>query len=124
MWIFKAKSSPFGQIEKLKARMVAKGNEQVEGIDYLETFAPVVHWTTIRSVIALAACKNWTLQHLDVITAFLNGFLSKDIYMIIPHGFLQAGKTCKLIRALYGLRQASRAWYSRIDFFFQNLGLH
>jgi transposase InsO family protein len=123
MWIFKAKYNPSSQIEKLKARIVAKGNEQAHGIDYLETFAPVVRWTTIRSVIALAARNSWQLQHLDVITAFLNGFLSEDIYMIIPPGFPHAGQTCKLIRALYGLRQASRAWYTRIDSFLQTLGL-
>jgi hypothetical protein len=70
MWIFKAKSNPPGKIEKLKPHIIAKGNEQAKGIDYLETFAPVVCWTMIRSVIALATRNNWTLQHLDVITAF------------------------------------------------------
>ena len=97
MWIFKTKSNPSGQVEKLKARIIAKGNEQTEGIDYLETFAPVVRWTTIRTVIALAARQNWPLQHLDVITAFLNGSISEDIYMVIPLGFPHAGRFCKLI---------------------------
>jgi hypothetical protein len=123
MLIFKAKCNPSGHLEKLKARIVAKGNEQAHGIDYLETFALVVRWTTIRSVIALAARNSWQLQHLDVITAFLNGFLSEDIYMVIPPGFPHVGRICKLIRALYGLRQASHAWYTRIDSFLQTLGL-
>lgn len=75
---------------------MAKGNEQTEGIDFLETFAPVVRWTTIRTVIALATRQNWLLQHLDVITAFLNGSISKDIYMTIPPGFLTQGNSASL----------------------------
>ena len=97
MWIFKLKSNPSGQIDKLKARIVAKGNEQTKGIDFLETFAPVVCWITICTIIALAACQNWKIQHLDVITAFLNGSITEDIYMTIPPGFPHAGKTCKLL---------------------------
>ena len=110
------------QDEKQSSWTSRKGNEQTEGIDYLETFAPVVHWITIRFVIELAARESWTLQHLDVISAFLNGSFLEDIYMAIPPGFPHAGRTCKLICALYGLRQASHAWYSRIDSFLQNLG--
>jgi hypothetical protein len=109
MWIFKGKCGLDGKLEKLKARIVAKCNEQEAGIDYLETFAPVVRWPIIRSIIALVARKKWKLQHLDVITAFLHGLIEEDIYMIIPPGFSNAGMACKLKRALYGLRQASRA---------------
>jgi hypothetical protein len=123
MWIFKSKTGPTGQIEKLKVQVVAKGNEQVHGIDYLETFALMVCWTTIRSIIALAAKMHWRLRHLDVITAFLNGLLLEEVYMIIPASFPNAGQTCKLLQALYGLCQASRASYSRIDIFLTNLGL-
>jgi hypothetical protein len=123
MWIFKSKTRPTGQIKKLKAQVVAKGNEQEHGIHYLETFVHVVRWTTIRSIIALVAKMQWRLRHLDVIIAFLNSLLLEEVYMIIPASFPNAEQTCKLLRALYGLRQASRAWYSRIDNFLTNLGL-
>lgn len=94
MWIFKAKTGPSGNIEKLKARVVAKGNEQSAGIDFYETFAPVIRWSTIRSIVALAARKGWTLTHLDVITAFFHGILGEEVYMIIPPGFPNARKIC------------------------------
>jgi hypothetical protein len=123
MWIFKSKTGPIGQIEKLKAHVVAKGNEQEHGIDYLKTFVLVVCWTTIRSIIALAAKMHWRLRRLDVIIGFLNSLLLEEVYMIIPAGFPNARQTCKLLCTLYGLRQASRAWYSRIDSFLTNLGL-
>jgi hypothetical protein len=84
----------------------------------------VVRWTTIRSIIALAARMRWKLRHLDVITAFLNGLLQEEVYMIIPDGFSDAGKIYRLFRALYDLRQASRAWYNRINSFFIHLSLH
>jgi hypothetical protein len=121
MWIFKAKTSPSCQVEKLKARIVVKGNEHAIGIDFSETFAPIVRWSTIRSIISIAARKKWRLQYLDVITTFLHGLLTEEVYMIIPPGFPNAGQVCKLVRTLYGLKQASRAWYTRIDTFYLTL---
>jgi hypothetical protein len=107
----------------LKARVVAKDNEYIEGLNFQETFAPVVQWTTIRTIIALTTQKNWPLGHLSVITAYLNGLLLEDVYMIISSCFPKARQICKLNRALYGLKQASRAWYIRIDAYFQKTGL-
>ena len=72
-WIYKIKHATDGSVEKYKARFVAKGFSQVEGIDYEETFAPVARYTSIRTIIALAASMGWKLQQMDVKTTFLNG---------------------------------------------------
>jgi hypothetical protein len=80
MWIFKTKTGASGSIEKLKARIVTKRNEQEVGIYFYETFASVVCWSTIHSIFALAARKQWSLHCLNVTTAFLNGMLTKEVY--------------------------------------------
>ena len=110
MWIFKAKFGPTCQIDKLKAQIVAEDNEHIEGLNFQETFALVVQWTTIHTIIALAAQKNWPLGHLSIITACLNGLLLEDVYIIVSSYFLKVGQICKLNRTFYGLKPASRAW--------------
>lgn len=103
-----------------KARLVVKGYEQRAGIDYDETFAPVVKWSTIRAMIALAASLGWNITHMDVVTAFLNGHLDETIFMHQPPGFSTLGfedLVCMLNRTLYGLKQSPRAWYQEIDAF-------
>lgn len=93
---------------------MARRFEQTQGVDYFDTYAPVVRWNTVRLIFALAAQKNWSLQQLDVKTVFLNGVLDEEVNMQIPPGFqTQQGKVCKLIRALYRLKQALLAWYSK-----------
>ena len=117
-WIFRTKRDTEGIVRKLKARLVARGFQQEEGIDYHDIFAPVVKWSTILLILALAAKHKWSLSQLDVITAFLNGTISEDILMEILEGFQSAGdstKVCRINRALYGLKQAPKAWYDRID---------
>jgi hypothetical protein len=117
-WIYKTKKDGNGNTLKFKARLVVRGNEQEEGVDYFDTYAPMVRWETVKAVLATAAMRNWKVFHLDVKTAFLNGFLKETIYMTIPPGFETAenqGKVCLLKRALYGLKQAPCSWYSRID---------
>lgn len=86
-WIFRVKTNADGSTAKLKARLVAKGFQQQEGIDYTETFAPVVKWNTLRSVVALAGHRGWKIFHLDVKTAFLNGVIDEDIFVSPPPGF-------------------------------------
>ena len=84
----------------------------MEGIDYNEIFSPVVRWSTIRIIFALAAKYDWPLHHMDVIIAFLNGTLEGDVIMEIPAGFPGANnpdKVCRIKKALYGLRQSPRA---------------
>lgn len=103
-----------------KARLVALGCRQMYGIDYLETFAPVVKLTTIRVLLALAAVHDFDIEQMDVTTAFLNGDLDQDIYMQIPEGLRtpkNEGMVCKLRKSLYGLKQAPRQWYAKIHTF-------
>jgi transposase InsO family protein len=125
-WVFRVKTNPDGSIAKLKARLVARGFQQKEGMDYTETFAPVVKWNTLRSVVALAGHHGWELYHLDVKTAFLNGTIDEDIYVEQPPGFTSPHSTlvCKLKKALYGLKQAPRAWYTKMDTYLSSQGLH
>jgi hypothetical protein len=124
-WIYKIKHVADGSIEKHKARFVARGFSQKEGIDYEETFAPVARYTSIRTIIALAAKMKWKLHQMDVKTTFLNGVIEEEVYIEQPQGFeVEDRKThvCRLKKALYGLKQAPRAWYGRIDSFLTSLG--
>ena len=117
-WIFKIKRNADGSINKYKSRLVAKGYIQRHGIDFEEVFARVAHMETVRFLIALAASKGWEIHHLDVKTAFLNGDLKEIVYVKQPEGFEVKGeeeKIYKLNKALYGLRQAPRAWNERLN---------
>ncbi len=117
-WIYKRKRGPDGKVETFKARLVAKGYNQKEGIDYEETFSPVVMLKSIRILLAVAAYYDYEIWQMDVKTAFLNGYLDEDIYMNQPAGFVSSGEeqsVCKLNRSIYGLKQASRSWNIRFD---------
>jgi hypothetical protein len=124
-WLFKIKHVADGSIEKYKARSIARGFSQKEGIDYEETFAPVARYTSIRTIIALATKMKWKLHQMDVKTAFLNGVIEEEVYIEKPQGFeVEERKSyvCRLKKAFYGLKQAPRAWYGRIDSFLTSLG--
>ncbi|CDF39897.1 unnamed protein product [Chondrus crispus] len=93
---------------------------QVQGLDYTETYAPVIKFTTIRLLLALVAHYDLELHQMDVVTAFLNGDLDEDIYMEQPEGCVDKSKSdhvCKLLKALYGLKQAHRQWHTKVDDF-------
>lgn len=124
-WIYKIKRDADGNITKHKARIVAKGYVQKKGVDFDEVFAPVTRIEMIRFLLALAAKGNWEVHHLDVKTAFLNGELEEEVFVKQPEGFIKKGQehlVYRLLKALYGLRQAPRAWYSKLNKCLEGLG--
>lgn len=124
-WVFKTKHKPDGSVEKLKARLVAKGFDQEEGLDYLETFSPVVRTATIRLVLDVATAKGWSMKQLDVANAFLHGELQEPVFMTQPPGFIDPDKpshVCRLTKALYGLKQAPRAWFDTFSNYLLDFG--
>jgi hypothetical protein len=108
-WVYKLKRNEAGEIIKHKARLVARGFVQQEGIDFDEVFAPVARMESVRPLLVLAAQEGWQVHHMDVKSAFLNGDLKEEVYVRQPAGFIvagQEGKVLRLRKALYGLRQA------------------
>ncbi|KAG4037019.1 hypothetical protein PC123_g27413 [Phytophthora cactorum] len=123
-WVFKIKRKADGSIEKYKARLVAKGFKPKYGIDYTETFSPVVKYVTLRMVIALAKYYGWPLDQLDVVTAFLYGTMKELVFCAVPEGVdLDDDFDClELVKAIYGLKQASRVWNETFDEFVCSIG--
>ena len=113
-WVFTIKRDQFGSPFKFKTRMVAKGYNQVQGLDYFESYAPVGEKSTMRILFTLAAKRNHEVYHLDVERAFLNGALVEDVFLRPPEPFRNEGKVWKLKKALYGLRQAPKAWNDHV----------
>lgn len=114
-WVFKVKKDHQGNVIKHKARLVAKGYAHREGVDFEQVFAPVARIETVILLLALAARCGWRVHHMDVKSAFLNGDLVEEVYVQQPPSFVVEngkgkGKVLKLKKAMYGLRQAPRAW--------------
>ncbi|WJX83571.1 hypothetical protein P8452_66227 [Trifolium repens] len=119
-WVFRNKLNEQGEVVRNKARLVAQGYSQQEGIDFTETFAPVARLEAIRLLLSYAVNNGITLYQMDVKSAFLNGVISEEVYVKQPPGFEDLKNpdyVYKLKKSLYGLKQAPRAWYERLSNF-------
>ncbi|GKC94376.1 retrovirus-related pol polyprotein from transposon TNT 1-94 [Tanacetum coccineum] len=120
MWVFRNKLDENDIVSRNKARLVAQGCNQHEGIDFDETYAPIARLESIRILLAYACALDFKLFQMDVKSAFLNGFINEEVYVAQPPGFIDFEKpnhVYKLKKALYGLKQAPKAWYDRLKDF-------
>ena len=114
-WLYNVKEAIDGYVDKQKARWIAKGYEQTQGVNYTDTYAPVARMTSIRTFLSTAVSEGWDVHQMDVSTAFLYGAVDEDIYVKPPPGYsVPEGYTLKLNKALYGLKQAPRVWHGTL----------
>lgn len=124
-WVFRQKFHSDGTLSRYKACWVCRGYSQQHGIDYDETFSPVVKPSTIHTVLSLVVSSTWPIHQLDVKNAFLHGSLQETVYCQQPLGFEDPSypnHVCLLQKSLYGLKQAPRAWFQRFSSFIQTIG--
>ena len=124
-WVFRKKMNADGSVEWYKARLVAQGFSQKQGLDFEETFCPVIRFESFRSLVAVTVQKGLRLHQLDITTAFLNGCLEEEVFMKQPEGFVKKGKehlVCKLKQSLYGLKQSPRCWNHTLDAHLKDMG--
>jgi transposase InsO family protein len=122
-WVYKLKLGKDGSVDRFKARLVAKGFVQQSGIDYTETYAPVMSYRTLRVLLSLAAREDLEIKQFDVVTAFLHARITEELYMELPPGYTQDGKVARLNKAVYGIKQAPRAWNTEFHRALSSLGL-
>ena len=125
-WVYTVKVGPHGQIDRLKAHLVAKGYTQQYGSDYYDTFSPMAKIASIRLLFSMAAMRSWPLFQLDIKNVFLHGDLAEEVYMEQPLGFVaqgESGLVYKLRHSLYGLKQFPRAWFSQLSSMVQEFGM-
>ncbi|AAG12527.1 Hypothetical Protein [Arabidopsis thaliana] len=125
IWLYKHKYNADGSLSRYKSRLVANGKSQEHGVDFYETFSPVVKPATIRAVLNFAVERDSSVHQLDVQNAFLHGKLEETVYMYEPPGFVDnknPGYVCKLNKALYGFKQAPRAWNARFASYVKMMG--
>lgn len=125
-WIFVNKFKEDGSIERRKARLVAEGFKQRPGVDFDQTFAPVVHKTTFQTIFHIAAQQGLHIHQMDVKTAYLNGERREDVHMKQPPSFEDPARlewVCRLKRSIYGLKQSARCWYEKLRDSLHHLGL-
>jgi Reverse transcriptase (RNA-dependent DNA polymerase) len=121
-WAFRVKRLPDGSLRKLKARFCVRGDQQTIGVDFFETYAPVVSWTTIRTLLILSTIYNLSSCQVDYTAAFVHAEVKEDIYIDMPRGFQKPGKVLKLKKSLYGLRQSPRNFFEHLKSKFAKLG--
>ena len=124
-WVFKVKHGSDGSVEWLKGQLVAKGCSQKYGIDYDETYSPVVRFSSIRGLLAFAVQNSMLIHQMDVVTAFLNGKLDEEIYMAQLDGYVEAGKehlVCKLKKSVYGLKRSPWCWNRAFSEYLESIG--
>eukprot|EP00833_Pecoramyces_ruminatium_P002112 jgi/Orpsp1_1/1176144/evm.model.c7180000056545.1 len=120
-WVLKYKRNSEGVIVKYKARLVARGFDQIYGVDYNNTFSPTLKQDTLRTIVSIAVQNKFNIHQMDIKTAYLNAKLDEEIYMEMPEGMKQKGY-CKLNRALYGLKQSGRMWNETLNKVLLKLG--
>jgi hypothetical protein len=123
--VYKVKKDLAGHVVKYKARLVAKGYTQRPGVDYDEVFASVARMETVRLLLAHAVHRGWAVHHMDVKSVYLNSDLQEEVYVHQPPGFADDKNQHGMLRlrkALYGLRQARRAWNAKLDAMLTSLG--
>ncbi|KAE8189875.1 hypothetical protein CF328_g6145 [Tilletia controversa] len=113
-WVYKLKLNEDGNADRHKARLVAQGFSQIPGQDYTETFAPTARLDTVRTLLSIAIQYKLLIHQLDVVTAYLQGDLDEEIYMRQPPGYEKSDRVLKLLKPLYGLKQAGRAWNTKL----------
>jgi Reverse transcriptase (RNA-dependent DNA polymerase) len=138
-WAFKVKRFPNGDVKKLKARFCARGDKQIEGVDYFDTFAPVVSWTTVRLLLILSAILNLNTRQVDYTAAFVHAPIDRDpnydslspeqqarqgVYVDMPQGFSRKGKVLRLKKSLYGLKQSPRNFFQHLKSKLESVGFH
>jgi len=117
-WVFKIKQRSDGSIDRYKTWLVAKGFDQVDGIDFTETFSPIIKPATIRLALALAVHYNWSIRQFDISNAFLHGYLEEEVYMEQPQGFEDLkfpDHVWLLHKSIYGFKLAPRTWFLRLS---------
>ena len=113
-WVFKRKRFPDGLIRKLKARLVVRGDQQIHGIDYFDTYAPVVSWTTVRTLLTMSCVLGLETKQIDYTLAFCQATLDDPIYVEMPQSFQVPGKVLKLKKSLYGLAVAPKLFFETL----------